>query len=228
MSKTLKDMLVGVILGDAHIRRVGLNKAYITFEQSSKKVEYIEHLLNLTKTELPLMRYNLKEYIRSDSRYNSTNSSLYFRTQSLEQLKPLADLFLDVSGKKVIPTNMADHLTHRSLAFWIMDDGQQVKNGGVTLCTDSYNSYEINILREAIKAKFKLETSIHTKKRSDNIYERIYINKNNLEDIKPSLLEHLHTSMYYKINAEIQVKKKKNSSNIDSETDSIINNIGEF
>jgi hypothetical protein len=32
-----------------------------------------------------------------------------------------------------------------------MDDGQQVKKGGLTLCTDSYNSNEINILREALK-----------------------------------------------------------------------------
>jgi hypothetical protein len=43
-------------------------------------------------------------------------------------------------GKKIIPQNIADHLTARSLAFWIMDDGQQVKRGGVTLCTDSYST----------------------------------------------------------------------------------------
>ena len=32
-----------------------------------------------------------------------------------------------------------------SLAFWIMDDGQQVKRGGVTLCTDSFDLEEVNI-----------------------------------------------------------------------------------
>ena len=30
-------MLVGVILGDASIKRVGLDKAFISFEQSNKK-----------------------------------------------------------------------------------------------------------------------------------------------------------------------------------------------
>ena len=59
----------------------------------------------------------------------------------------MADLFLDREGKKIIPQNIADHLTARSLAFWIMDDGQQVKRGGVTLCTDSYSTGEISILR---------------------------------------------------------------------------------
>lgn len=120
MSKTLRDMLVGVILGDAHIRKTGLDKAYITFEQSSKKAEYIQHLQNLAQAELPLMEEGLKEYSRDDSRYNSTNKSLYFRTQSLENLRPLADLFLDDSGKKVIPANIADYLTPRGLAFWII------------------------------------------------------------------------------------------------------------
>jgi LAGLIDADG DNA endonuclease family len=100
MSKAIKDMLVGVILGDAHIRKTGLYKAYITFEQSQKKVEYIQHLQKLAKEELPLMEESLREYTRNDIRYNSTNTSLYFRTESLEQLKPLADLFLDESGKK--------------------------------------------------------------------------------------------------------------------------------
>lgn len=85
--------------------------------------------------------YTMRPVIRaSDSRYNTKNTSLYFRTESLEELKPLADLFLDESGKKRIIPSISEHLTDRSLAFWIMDDGQQVKRGGVTLCTDSFNS----------------------------------------------------------------------------------------
>lgn len=51
-------MLIGVILGDAHIKRTGLNKAYITFEQYSKKLDYINYLHPLSKSKeggLPLM-----------------------------------------------------------------------------------------------------------------------------------------------------------------------------
>lgn len=118
MNKTLKDMLIGVLLGDAHIRRTGLDKAFISFEQSNKKIEYIHYLHKLTKEEgLPLKVENLKEYIRQDSRHNSINKSLYFRTLSLEVLKPMADLFLNEDGKKRIPANIADYLTPRSLAF---------------------------------------------------------------------------------------------------------------
>ena len=40
-SRGAGDFLVGTLLGDAHIRRTGLDKekAYLTFEQSSKKAE---------------------------------------------------------------------------------------------------------------------------------------------------------------------------------------------
>lgn len=74
-------------------------------------------------------------------------------------------MFLNEEGKKVIPSNIGDHLTDRSLAFWIMEDGQRVKNGGVTLCTDSYKHEEIEILRSVLKDNFNLSSSIHSKKK---------------------------------------------------------------
>jgi len=36
MNKAFREMLTGVLLGDAHIGRTGLDKAYITCEQSKK------------------------------------------------------------------------------------------------------------------------------------------------------------------------------------------------
>ena len=165
MKKSLRELLIGALLGDAHIGRTGLNKAFISFEQSAKKSEYLNHLFNVVKEQgLPLTSDSITEYSRNDTRYNIKNSSLYFRTESLEEIKPLADLFLDDSGKKKIPLSIAEHLTEKGLAYWIMDDGQQVKRGGVTLCTDSFNSEEVSILRNALKTNFNLITSIHKKK----------------------------------------------------------------
>ena len=66
-------MQVGVILGDAHINRIGLDKAFISFEQSKKnKFDYLNYLLSLkTKTKnknkkegLPLMVEVVREYSR--------------------------------------------------------------------------------------------------------------------------------------------------------------------
>lgn len=144
-----------------------------------------------------------KEYSREESRYpNRITESLYFRTKSLSEFKPLAYLFLDNEGKKVIPANIADLLTPRSLAFWIMVEGQQVKRGGVSLCTDSFKSEEVTLLINALSSKLNLTTTIHTKRTSssDAIYERIYISNPSLVEIKPLLKEHMHDSMLYKIN----------------------------
>lgn len=37
MNKTMREIFVGMLLGDGHIRRSGINKAYIAHEQSKKK-----------------------------------------------------------------------------------------------------------------------------------------------------------------------------------------------
>ena len=59
------------------------------------------YLHNLIKTEgFPLIENNLKTYSRQDTRYNTINSYLYFRSDSIEELKPLADMFLDEKGTK--------------------------------------------------------------------------------------------------------------------------------
>lgn len=116
MNKTLRDMLVGVILGDAHIKKVGLDKAFISFEQSTKKMDYLNYLHKLA-TEAGFEVKIPKIYSRTDSRYASKTESLYFRTESLPEFKPLADVFLNEEGKKIIPSNISEFLTHRSLAF---------------------------------------------------------------------------------------------------------------
>jgi hypothetical protein len=79
MAKSIREMLVGAILGDAHIGRTGLNRAFITFEQSSKKVEYLNHLHKLINEE-NLALDEPKIYTRNDPRYGTINQSLYFRT----------------------------------------------------------------------------------------------------------------------------------------------------
>jgi len=201
LNKSIKNILIGVLLGDAPIGRSGFDKAFISFEQSKSKIEYLNYLHKLI-SEGGFVLEEPKTYTRTDSRYsNKMNESLYFRTKSLVELKPLADMFLDSNGKKVVPSNIAEHLSLQGLAFCLSDDGMQVKRGGVTLCTDSFSSEEVNLLREALQNNFNLNTSIHKKRGINNsIYERIYINKSSLNEIKPLLKEHMHDSMLYKIN----------------------------
>jgi hypothetical protein len=104
-----------MLLGDGHIRRSGLNKAYVIFEQSTNKTEYFNYVHNLLKQEGIGMN-EVKQYQRFDERYKKTNESLHLSTSASEELKPLADMFLNEEGKKIIPSNIKELLTHRSLA----------------------------------------------------------------------------------------------------------------
>lgn len=118
MKQSIRELLVGTLLGDAHIRKVGLDKAYVTFEQSAKKADYLKHLFTQVKEgDIPLKSEEIKEYERQDLRYNSVNHSHYFRTEALTELKPLADMFLDENDKKIVPSHLRSEFTHKSLAY---------------------------------------------------------------------------------------------------------------
>ena len=97
-----------------------------------------------------------------------------------------------------------------------MDDGQRVKRGGVTLCTDSFKPEEVQILRDALTYNFNMETSIHKKKTSSAILERIYINKKSLDENKDLILPHFENSMLYKLNEDIILKQDTKDLLVDS------------
>ena len=54
-----------------------------------------------------------------------------------------------------------------------MNDGQQVKRGGVTLCTNSYKPEEISILKKVLLKNFNLITIIQKKKKSSRIRNKL-------------------------------------------------------
>jgi hypothetical protein len=112
----------------------------------------------------------------------------------------LADMFISGEGHKVIPVNIKDWLTPVSLAHWICGDGQLVKKGGITICTDNYTLDEVHLLIKALSGNFNAKCSIHKKKgKSGNIYNRIYIKKNSFDSIKPLIENHIHKSFLYKL-----------------------------
>lgn len=198
MNSNINNILIGCLLGDAHIGKCGDDKDFITFEQTIKHKDYMIFLYkNLKDNGINL--YDIKYYTRKDYRYNSINNSIYFKTYNLKLLKPLANMFLE-NNNKIVPLDIECHLNPISLAYWICDDGQLVKNGGITLCTDNYTLIEIELLIKALINKFNIKCTIHYKKsKTDRIYYRIYIYKSSLNSIKPLIIPHIHESFLYKI-----------------------------
>jgi len=75
-----------------------------------------------------------------------------------------------------------------------MGDGSKRKNG-LILCTDNFTLKEIIILMNIFKIKFNIDSTIQKEK----FYFRIYINKNNIDKIKPNIKPYFVKSMLYKI-----------------------------
>ena len=119
-----------------------------------------------------------------------------WQTRQLPCLIELYNLFYDSKNNiKIIRPLLYDYMDYRVLAFWIMGDGAK-RNQGITLCSDNLTLQEVVLLINILILKFYINPTIHQEKGKF----RIYINKKDLEKIRPRILPHFHTHFLYKIN----------------------------
>lgn len=191
-----KECLIGLILGDVCIEKGKRSKnARLRFEQSIIHKEYLMFLYNLFE---PLVNMKPKIQIRKkDFRTGKIYKSLRFATLSMPCLNYYYNLFYSKeNNKKMVPLNICDLLTARSLAYWIMDDGGKGTAGETYLHTRAFTLEEINLLRKTLKINFNLNTSAIEKVSNQWIIRISLKQKLKLIDIvKP----YMHDSMLYKV-----------------------------
>ena len=159
--------MVGLLLGDAAIQTQNNGNTYrIKFEWSEKHRAYIDHVFNL-----------FDEWFISPPHKKSRLSpkgnlvvNWGFNTISHEAFNPLADIFLK-NGKKSIATDLVkNHLTHRGLAYWFMDDGGKLdynknsKNQSIVLNTQSFTDLEVIKMSQELTDKFSLNCEVRSNK----------------------------------------------------------------
>lgn len=117
-------------------------------------------------------------------------SSVYFNTRQLTSITELHTLFYH-EGKKKVPLSISSLLTEKSLAYWVMDDGDNHRSGYI-VNTSGFTLQDVKLLQTALYNNWALNTSIHSR-------NRLYINSDSkgkfLEIIRP----YFHYSMLYKI-----------------------------
>jgi hypothetical protein len=109
-----QDLIIGTLLGDAHLQISFNNTGYLTFEQSSKHKEYLYHLYDIMQ---PFCKYEPKLYVRTDKRYSKNTCSYYFRTLNYFELFQYSEIFLDINNKKKISPKIVNYLNFRVLAY---------------------------------------------------------------------------------------------------------------
>lgn len=115
LEQNILELLFGCLLGDAHIGVHG-GKIYITFEQTLKRKDYVMHIYDVLSGVTGIELSDIKYYKRTDSRYNSTNESIYFKIYGSELLASLADIFLS-NRKKILPLDSEKYLSPIALAY---------------------------------------------------------------------------------------------------------------
>jgi len=150
---------IGLILGDVSIQTQNKGKTYrLKFEWGDINKDYAFHVHDL-----------FKEWILSDpkarTRINKNGNEVitwWFQTFSHEAFNPLAELFLNVQGKKLVKEGLIrDHLTPRGLAYWFMDDGGKLdyssnKGKGIVFNTHCFTEAEVRQMCIELEAKFGL------------------------------------------------------------------------
>lgn len=121
LSKRQKEILYGMILGDAYIQKTGSQNARLRLEHSLKQKAYMDwkyqQLSNLFRSSPRCLQ---RKHPQSRQVYK------YIRLQSHSSLVlgRIRKQFYNSSGKKMLPENLADILhSPLTIAVWYMDDG---------------------------------------------------------------------------------------------------------
>ena len=166
----LKEIIIGLALGDLHIRKRYKNTC-LCFKQSSVNKEYIFHLYSLFQEfcKMPprLYKQELKRKIYE---------SIVFDTLTYPVFNYYHDLFYR-KNVKIVPLNIKELLTPRGLTYWGMDGGSPDRSGFI-LYTNAFTKIEVNLLINVLKQKFDLNCSIHTRIDAQKVSYMIYIKSN--------------------------------------------------
>lgn len=158
LSSELKDILIGLCLGDLYIYKQRLNVS-LMFRQGIVHEDYLLHLFELFKNFGP--SGPKIQNSQPDKRTGKVYSAIYYRTYALPCFKALYDLFY-VGGKKIVPLNIEDLLTPIGLCFWLCDDGYwSTHNRRVVLSTNSFTLDEVNLLADALNKKWDLKCFVN-------------------------------------------------------------------
>jgi len=192
LSDELRQIIVGLLLGDANAQKQGVN-ARLRFGQGVVHLEYLMHLYELFKTYCSMEPKFSNSILDKSTR--KIHRSIHFNTFSLPCFNPLYEDFY-VDGSKVVPQNIGELLTPLGLSYWIADDGGFNKlYRAVVLSTQSFSLEEVKLLVNVLNKKFGLNCTINKK----GAHFVIRIPSKSLPLLQALLAPHMPSMMRHKI-----------------------------
>ncbi len=115
LTETQRELLIGSLLGDGHLRKQG-NKVVFEFSQSSRRAFYVEW-----------KRRMLGDLARPGSYHRNGKECCELVTRTHPELDRLYLEFYR-GGRKTVPEGIGKMLTPFALAVWFMDRGSLSRN----------------------------------------------------------------------------------------------------
>lgn len=183
------DVIIGLILGDAYLRKGGKNtNVRLGFKQSiinfpfmwKVYTELCHYCSSLPRFEVATI--NKKKY-----------GQLVLETRSYPIFNQIYKLFI-IEGVKVISSELFFYLSPKALAYWIMSDGVSSQYG-LTICTDCFSVKEVVLLINILKIRYDLNCTIHY----CNKKPRIYIKAESMHNLRNLVTPHMISFSMYKL-----------------------------
>ena len=191
ISKDQHEIIIGLTLGDLHLRKRLLNSnTSLNFKGSVKHEAYFLHLYSLFK---PFCRTGPKTVVAKLG--DKTHYFVKFDTLTNKVFNYYHDLFY-INKVKRVPNNIGELLTAQG--YWAMDDGSADRSGFI-LHTNSFSKEEVELLIRVLKDKFDLNCSIHTRKNMVKTPYMIYIKADSFIKFVELVSPYFHPSMKYKL-----------------------------
>lgn len=192
LNETQRQVLVGILLGDAHLETQNNGRTYrLKVEQSESHKEYLFHLYEVFR-EWVLTPPQAK--IKHSAEIESVN--WWFQTISHAAFRFYAHQFYR-DGKKRVPVLIHRFLNERGLTYWFMDDGSAKSKQSLVLLfnTQGYTQQDVEVLVKAMEDKFGLET--YLRKQAEGW--QIAVKGSSREKFEEMVRPYLHSSMEYKL-----------------------------
>ena len=195
MPNDIKDVLIGILLGDAHIaKRSSTGNSRLVYTQTAiTHKAYFQYVYRFFTTFCAI-NYIPQSRVVRDKSTNKIYSAISFTTMQLPCFNVFRELFY-LSNVKTVPYNIYELLTPKGLAFLIMDDGS--KHGtGLHISVYAFINNDVDKLMFTLQKKFNIKCSIHYNR--DN-KPRIYIFKESMDHLITMVKPYFINEMLYKL-----------------------------
>jgi hypothetical protein len=166
LTKIQREILIGKLLGDAHLETQTDGRTYrLLVEHSVKASEYVNHLYDIYKPIVGTPPKEVEHEFNLDCGVQRKSRSLMFKTTVHPGFRFYGQLFYKDKVKRV-PKNIHKLLNPRVLAYWYMDDGalKGKDRSGKRLHTEGFTFSDVQILSDALK-KCDIDNTIQNQHR---------------------------------------------------------------